>query len=48
VARARDTLMAILDGKKVDRVQGDDDVETFSTRRPMSHGSTPSIHHAMA
>ena len=47
VARARDTLMAILDGRKVDRVAGDDDVATFSTRRPMSRGSTPAIH-AMA
>ena len=47
VARARDTLMAILEGQKVDRVAGDDDVATFSTRRPMSHGSTPTLH-AMA
>jgi RNA polymerase sigma-70 factor (ECF subfamily) len=45
VARARDTLMAILDGKKVERVDGDEEVETFSTRRPIA--STSAIH-AMA
>jgi len=41
VARARDTLMAILDGKTVERADRDDEIEATPTRRPPTMRSTP-------